>query len=161
MLYITPHTPLPHSDTRQIPGTFFAPRLRYAFTFSPYRYGSFPLTIPHSIKSAALPVSKWRGKGCSCKCRISSAHCCCHNFHSRCHKIRFHHICKSGKSSSRKIRICKCPCVICSYGYCTAGRRWNCERRSICWKQESCSTVQYIVAWKPHFILSCHDLPGT
>lgn len=56
MLYIRPHTPLPHSDTRQI-RYFFAPRLRYAFTFSPYRYGSFPLTIPHSIKSAALPVT--------------------------------------------------------------------------------------------------------
>lgn len=160
MLYITPHTPLPHSDTRQIPVLF---SLHVSDTPSLFPHIDMDRFLSQSPfhQKRCTSCHKWRGKGCSCKCRISSAHCCCHNFHSRCHKIRFHHICKSGKSSSRKIRICKCPCVICSYGYCTAGRRWNCERRSICWKQESCSTVQYIVAWKPHFILSCHNLPGT
>lgn len=37
------------------PGNGLAPLLRYAFTFSPYRYRSFPRTIPHSIISAAAP----------------------------------------------------------------------------------------------------------
>lgn len=35
-----------------IPGNGCAPLLRYAFTFSPHKKGSFPRTIPHSIKSA-------------------------------------------------------------------------------------------------------------
>ena len=39
------------------PGSGWAPRLRYAFTFSPHRNGSFLLTIPHSIISAADPVT--------------------------------------------------------------------------------------------------------
>ena len=36
----------------------FAPFLRYAFTFSPYKYGSFFITIPHCISNAAAPVAK-------------------------------------------------------------------------------------------------------
>mgnify|MGYP006911853266 CR=1 FL=1 len=49
---------------------------------------------------------------CSChkrRCERSSTHhchpsanCCRPYVHSRCHKIRFHHICKSGKSSYPK-----------------------------------------------------------
>ena len=40
------------------PGNVCAPLLKYAFTFSPYRNGSLPFTIPHSIRSATLPVTK-------------------------------------------------------------------------------------------------------
>ena len=40
------------------PGSSLAPRRRYAFTFSPYKNRSFPLTIPHYIKSADAPVTK-------------------------------------------------------------------------------------------------------
>ncbi len=39
------------------PRRAFAPARRYAFTFSPYKKGSLPLTIPHSISSAALPAT--------------------------------------------------------------------------------------------------------
>ena len=42
---------------RSNPGRGWAPRRRYAFTFSPQRKGSFPLTIPHSIINAAAPVT--------------------------------------------------------------------------------------------------------
>ena len=52
---------LPHPTLsfgyRSNPGRGWAPRRRYAFTFSPQRKGSFPLTIPHSIKRAADPVT--------------------------------------------------------------------------------------------------------
>ena len=39
------------------PGSGLAPLCIYAFTFSPYKYGSFSLMIPHSIISAAPPVT--------------------------------------------------------------------------------------------------------
>ena len=59
-LSLTHSTPYPSCafGHRSYPGTSRAPRLRYAFTFSPYRYGSLPLTIPHSMRRAALPVTK-------------------------------------------------------------------------------------------------------
>ncbi len=38
-------------------GICLAPRIRYAFIFSPYRYRSFPFTIPHCIRSAAPPLT--------------------------------------------------------------------------------------------------------
>ena len=41
-----------------VPGSFLAPRLNLAFTFSPYKTGSFPFTIPHCISAAQLPVTK-------------------------------------------------------------------------------------------------------
>ena len=34
-----------------------APRLKYAFSFSPYIYLSLPITIPHCISRAAPPVT--------------------------------------------------------------------------------------------------------
>ena len=49
-----------------IPSVFFrgmAHGLQEAFTFSPYKNPSFPRTIPHSIKSAALPVTNGVAKG--------------------------------------------------------------------------------------------------
>ena len=33
----------------------FAPRINEAFSFSPYRNGSFPFTIPHCISKHADP----------------------------------------------------------------------------------------------------------
>ena len=64
MLSLTQSAPYPswgfgHSA---YPGSCLAPLRRYAFTFSPYRYGSFPSTIPHSIRSAAAPVTKGAAK---------------------------------------------------------------------------------------------------
>ena len=35
----------------------FALFCKYAFSFSPYKYGSLPFLIPHSIRSAAVPVT--------------------------------------------------------------------------------------------------------
>ena len=45
------------SGTSSCPGSLLAPLIKYAFTFSQYRYGSLPRTIPHSIISAADPVT--------------------------------------------------------------------------------------------------------
>ena len=53
-----------------VPGNFFAPLIRYAFSFSPYRNGSFPRTIPHSINKAALPVTKGVAKEVPVKARF-------------------------------------------------------------------------------------------
>ena len=39
------------------PGSCLAPRMKYAFIFSPYRYLSFPSMIPHCISRAAAPVA--------------------------------------------------------------------------------------------------------
>ncbi len=161
MLYITPHTPLPHSDTRQIPVLFFAPRLRYAFTFSPYRYGSFPLTIPHSIKSAALPVTNGVAKDVPVNAAYPPPTVVVITSTPGATRSGFTIFVSLVNPLPEKSAYAN---VLASYAptdIARAGRRWNCERRSICWKQESCSTVQYIVAWKPHFILSCHNLPGT
>ena len=54
--------PYPGIGIALLPRQFFRPFRRYAFTLSPYRYGSFPRTIPHSIKSAAAPVTKGAAK---------------------------------------------------------------------------------------------------
>lgn len=39
------------------PGSCLAPRIRYAFSFSPYKNGSLPSTMPHCIRRAPLPVT--------------------------------------------------------------------------------------------------------
>ena len=40
------------------PGSVFAPLIRYALNFSPYKKTSFQFTIPHCISKLALPVTK-------------------------------------------------------------------------------------------------------
>ena len=123
VLYIRPHTPLPSFGYSSNPGTFSLHVSDTPSPSPPYRYGSFPPHNPHSIKSAALPVTNGVAKGCSCKCRISSAHCCCHNFHSGATRSGFTIFVSLVNPLPEKSAYANVPCVICSYGYCNGWQK--------------------------------------
>ena len=58
MLFLThnaPHPALSDGTGTELNGT--APRMSCAFILAPYIYGSLPFTIPHCIRSAAVPVT--------------------------------------------------------------------------------------------------------
>lgn len=50
-----PHPALSDGTGTDLNGT--APRMSCAFILAPYIYGSLPFTIPHCIRSAAVPVT--------------------------------------------------------------------------------------------------------